>query len=81
MPGSETLQLYGSELELEPVEPRPGGGARIDVTHEDGRRWRVDVTSMGELDEIVTTWQDGQLADLEEPDWFDDALARIARAV
>jgi hypothetical protein len=27
-----------------------------------------------------TTWHDDQLADLDEPDWMDEVLARVARA-
>ena len=83
MPTNETrtVRLDGSEIEIEHLADRPGGGARLDVDHEDGRRWRVQVTGTGKVDEIETTWRDGQLADLDEPDWMDDLLARVRAAV
>lgn len=80
MPDEIEMTLGGHELTIEPIKDLSGGGSRLDVEHADGRRWRVDVTSTGEIDEIVTTWQDGELQDLGEPDWLDDALARLARA-
>jgi len=27
--------------------------------------------------EVVTTWRDGTLADLDVPEWFDDVTARL----
>lgn len=79
MPDARTVRLDGQEIEIEPVDPLPGGGARVDVETDDDRKWRVDVTSAGKKDTIVTTWRDGTLADLEEPDWLEEALSRLAR--
>jgi len=31
------------------------------------------------LDHVETTWHDGRLADLEQPDWLDDLLAQLAQ--
>lgn len=74
-----TLQTYGgTEVEVEHIEPRPNGAARFDIEAEDGRKWRVDVGRDGEVD-VVTTWRDGVLADLEVPEWMDDVTARLAR--
>ena len=75
---AEELELYGRSIEVEPVRPLSGGGARLDVSAE-GRQWRVDVSRSGTLQEVVTTWEDGNLADLDPPDWLDDALARVGR--
>jgi hypothetical protein len=75
----ETIHIGGQEVTVEPVEPRPGGGARVDVEADD-RTWRVDVRRSGSIDEVVTTWRDGELEDLEQPDWLEDVLARMARA-
>jgi hypothetical protein len=80
MPTNETrtVRLDGDEIEIEHLDNRPGGGARLDIEHPDGRRWRVQVTGTGKLDEVETTWRDDQLADLDEPDWMDDILARAS---
>jgi hypothetical protein len=70
----------GAEVAIEPVDERSGGGARVDVDEVEGPRWRVDVTRTGSLDQVVTTWdRDGQLADIEPPEWLDDVLARLRR--
>jgi len=76
---SGTIQFRGNDLEIEHRGPE-GAGARIDIEHEDGRKWRVIVSRSGNLKEIETTWRDGQLADLEEPDWLEDVLTQLARA-
>lgn len=81
MPDSDTLRLYGNEFETESIEPRSSGSARTDITHENGRRWRVDVTANGGLDAIVTTWLNGILATPGEPGWLNGALARLTRVV
>ena len=73
-----TLRLHGTEITITYVESR-GSGACIDI-EQGGRRWRVEVSAQGELEAIETTWRDGQLADLDQPDWLGDALART-RAV
>lgn len=74
----ETIRtIDGSEAEIEHVKPLTGGGARFDITAEDGRRWRLDVTRSGNA-EVVTSWdRDGNLADVELPDWVDDILVRL----
>jgi len=77
----DTITTYtGAEVAIEPVEELSSGGARIDVNEIDGPRWRVDVTRTGSLDTVVTSWdRDGQLADVEAPEWLDDVLARLRR--
>jgi hypothetical protein len=80
MAQDRTISIAGQEVTVTPIEEQPGGGARIDVEADDGRRWRVDVTATGELDAVVTTWQDGELRDLDRPWWLEDVIARLARA-
>ena len=75
----DTFEVYtGETITVEHVQALPGGGARFDITAEDARKWQVDVTRQGET-EIVTTWRDGVLADLDEPEWLGDVTARLAR--
>lgn len=73
------ITLYGEELTVELAAFRSGGKRVVDVTHADGRKWRLVVKSTGTLDHVETTWRDGQLADLDQPDWSDDLLARMAQ--
>jgi len=79
MPDEIEMTLHGEELAIELVEPRNSKRV-VDVEHDDGRKWRLIVNSQGDIDEVETTWCDGQLADLDQPDWLEDALARLARA-
>lgn len=75
----DTLELYtGDTVTVEHVKPLADGGGRFDVTAEDGRKWRIDVTRDGEVD-VVTTWRDGTLADLDVPEWMDDVTGRLSR--
>lgn len=72
----DTLIIGGEEIETEHIKRLPSGGARFDF--QTGiKRWRVDVSRSGDT-EIVTTWRDGELADLDEPDWLDDLVAMLA---
>ena len=75
MAQDKTISIAEQEITVTPIEEQPGGRARIDVEADDGRRWRV-----GELDAVVTTWQDGELRDLDRPWWLEDVIARLARA-
>jgi len=76
MPDSDTLTIRGTEIEATHIDALANGGARFDFeTARD--RYRVDVSRSGET-ELVTTWRDGQLADLDEPEWLDDVVARLA---
>jgi len=76
----DTIQVHtGESVTVEHVKALPGGGGRFDLSTEDGRKWQIDVTRDGET-EIVTTWRDGVLADLDEPEWMEDVAARLARA-
>jgi hypothetical protein len=76
----DTMEVYtGDVVTVEHVEALPDGGARFDVSLDDGRTWRIDVTRDGDS-EIVTTKRDGTLADLAVPEWLDDVVARLARA-
>jgi len=78
----DTIETYeGDEVEVEVIKPLAGGGARVEIDKPDGPRWRLDATRSGELSEVVTSWNsDGELADVEIPDWVDDILLRLARA-
>ncbi|GGN84471.1 hypothetical protein [Haloarcula pellucida] len=75
----DTIEVHtGDEVEVEHIKELSNGGARFDFSTED-RRWRVDVSKSGKT-EIVTTWEYGQLADLDEPEWLGDVTVRLARA-
>lgn len=74
------IDYDGTEVEVEHVKPLSGGGARLNIEHPDGRRWLLDVTRNGST-EIVTTWRDGDLANLEVPEWLDDTLSLAAQPV
>jgi len=74
---AETMEVYtGMEVAVEHVSTLSNGGARFNITAEDGRKWQLDLTRDGEM-EVVTTWRDGALADLDVPDWLDDVTARL----
>lgn len=72
------IDYDGTEVDVEHVHPIDDGGARVDVEHPDGRRWRLDVDRKGNP-EIVTSWHDGELADLDIPEWLEDNLSRAAK--
>ncbi|WP_420182122.1 hypothetical protein ACNO8S_14035 [Haloarcula sp. KBTZ06] len=75
----DSMEVYtGEKVSVEHIKTLPGGSARFDITAEDGRKWRVDLTRDGDT-EIVTSWRDGKLADLELPEWAGDVTARLAR--
>ncbi|SDJ32463.1 hypothetical protein SAMN05216226_102136 [Halovenus aranensis] len=82
MPANEVheVDLYGNSLTIELREMRSGGKREIDIESDDGRKWRVVATSTGSLDHIETTWRDGKLADLDEPDWMGDLFAQLSGA-
>jgi len=64
----DTIEVYtGTEVTVEHVDSLPSGGARFNVTAEDGRKWQLDLTRDGGVD-VVTTWRDGTLADLALPE-------------
>lgn len=76
-----SVEAYtGESVAVEPVRELSGGGTRIELDVDGGPRWRVDVTTTGSVDEVVTSWdsRDG-LADVEVPEWIDDVLARLHR--
>jgi len=75
----ETVRIGDREVTVEHVKPLSGGGARVDI-EADERCWRVDINSNGNKEQIVTTWRDGTLANLEEPDWLEEVIARLAAA-
>jgi len=73
----DTMEVYtGMEVTVEHVNTLANGGARFDITAEDGRKWRLDLTRDGQT-EIVTTWRDDTLADLDVPEWIDDVTSRL----
>ena len=77
---AERVTAYdGTTVEVEHVKPLANGGACFDIESEDGRKWRVDLTREGDT-ELVTSWRDGELADLDIPDWLDDILERLRMA-
>ena len=74
-----TIEVYtGGEVTVEHIKALGDGGARFDITDDDGREWRVDVDREGDT-EIVTSWRDGTLANLDVPEWMGDVTARLAR--
>lgn len=74
-----SIQVYtGEEVSIEHIKALGDGGARFDITAEDGRKWCIDLTRDGDS-EVVTSWRDGKLADLELPEWAGDVTARLAR--
>jgi hypothetical protein len=76
----DTMELYtGETITVDHVESLPTGGARFDITANDGRKWRIDVDRDSDVD-VVTTWRDGSLADLDVPEWMDDVAARLLRS-
>jgi len=82
MPQSKRkLETYdGTEVSVEPIKRLAEGGSRVEIGAEDGRTWRLDITRSGEM-EVVSSWNaDGELADVEVPDWMDDIVARLQRA-
>ncbi|WP_135828551.1 hypothetical protein [Halorussus halobius] len=81
MPQSEIIEAYdGTEVGFEDVKPLSGGGARVDLDAENGPKLRLDVTKSGKY-EVVTSWNaDGELADVDEPDWVEDIVAQLQRA-
>lgn len=80
MPDTMTIEIHKRlDVEVEHLELRGERGARVDVETDDGRKWRLDITNSGDY-ELVTSWQDGELTDLDDPEWLDDLLARIGRA-
>lgn len=74
MPNTVTVH-DGTEVEVDHVKSLPSGGARFDVV-ADTRKWRIDITRGGNV-ELVTSWKDGSLAEVEIPDWMDDIVARL----
>jgi hypothetical protein len=70
------MRVDGIDVEIEPIKPVEDG-ARFDISTEDDRRWRVDVDAAGNLDAIVATFVDDTLADIERPDWLEEAVARV----
>lgn len=78
MPNTDTVtvHLYGHEIDIERVEQR--NTKTVLNVQEGDRRWLCVVKQSGELDYIETTWRGDQLADLDEPDWLEDVLVRLA---
>lgn len=67
----------GTTVTVRPVKRLSDGGARMDIAADDGRRWRVDIPKTGGGTELVNTWNNGSLADLQRPDWLEEVVARI----
>jgi hypothetical protein len=78
MSSQESLTLPdGTTVTVTPVKQLSNGGARMDIETDDGRRWRVDIPKTGGGTVLVNSWEDGTLADLPEPDWLGEVVARI----
>jgi len=73
------MHVRGEDVSLTLLGERRGGTRALDIETEDGRKWRIVVSRHGRLQDVETTWRDGELADLEEPDWLEDVLAQLAR--
>jgi len=79
MPTKKTsITTYGGEqAEVRHLE-NTEDGARLKVTHPDGRAWICAVEfPSGDVD-IEVTRHDGAPADLEVPEWLEDNLAHLA---
>ena len=75
----DSMEVHsGEEVAAEDVKTLTDGGARFDITTDDGRKGWVDVFHVSDV-EAVTSWRDGKLADLELPEWAGDVTARLAR--
>lgn len=65
---ADTIEVYtGETVTVEHVKSLPTGGARFDIEKD------------GSID-VVTTWRDGTLVDLDVPAWMDDVTVRLARS-
>lgn len=75
---AETVEAYnGNEVEIAPQRPLESGGARVEVTDEDGASWELDVAKDGGY-EVVASWDsDGNLADVPVPEYVEDLLTRL----
>jgi len=81
MPQTETIEVHtGATVSIEHVKSLSTGGARFDIETDDGRKWRVDVSKSGSNTDVVTSWENGVLTDIEVPDWMDHVLARLSGA-
>jgi len=76
-----TLDIFGMRIDVELIAQRSGGRRVMDVEHEDGRKWRMVVMPNGEDYYTETMLRDDQLADLDEPDWLSEVLARLKQTV
>ena len=75
---AETVEAYnGNTVEIAPQQPLESGGARVEVTDEDGTEWKLDVERDGSY-EVVASWNaDGDLADVAVPPYVEDLLSRL----
>lgn len=76
MQSEHVIRINGIDVTISVVATHDDG-ARFDISTPDDRTWCVDVDEDGELDGLVTTKVDGQLADLDTPDWLEQAVGRI----
>jgi hypothetical protein len=75
---AETVEAYnGNTVKIAPQRPLESGGARIEVTDEDGTQWELDVAKDGSY-EVVASWNAaGDLADVPVPEYVEDLLTRL----
>lgn len=73
------IQIGQKSITIDHERDTPGGGAIMSVK-TDIREWVVDVASTGSY-EIVETTRGGELAELEEPEWLEDAVASVGPVV
>lgn len=77
MANSTRVEIDGSEVHVRLKIRLEDGGARFVIKAADGRKWLVDADRFGDVDEVVMTWRDGELADVETPEWLERALDRV----
>jgi len=75
---AETVEAYnGNTVEIAPQRPLESGGARVEVTDEDGTTWELDLDRDGSY-EVVASWDEtGTLADVPVPEYVEDLLTRM----
>jgi len=75
---AETVEAYnGNTVEIAPQRPLESGGARVEVTDEDGTKWELDLDRDGSY-EVVASWDEtGTLADVPVPEYVEDLLSRM----
>lgn len=69
----------GPRVAIKRERYRRGGGVNLDVETSDGRRWRIAVAKSGRIIQVLESWEGGEIADVELPEWIDDVLVRLEK--